>query len=131
MVTKVSSNLRATISMRNFALLSDELATIVERKRIIEAEMAGLLTDVLNDIGTGRPATVNKKIRYFSPESETKTKRIAAESEVVEYCKEHGIEFNTRSEEWIAPATFGKYVRQGLMPEEFYEQTVVRSVVVK
>lgn len=123
-----TTTLRSTQAITSFVELSDELAAIQIRAKQIAAELKRLTPEVLEQIGERREARVNKQVRVLTPRHDESISRACEESEIVAFCKEHGLAFQTRSPEWLAPATFGKYVREGLIPEPMIERTVTIGI---
>ena len=126
----ITSNLRSTKSITDFVNLTDESATIALRLKAITAELALLTPDVLEQIGEGRAVKIGSQVRTLRPGTIEKTSRTCDDETAVEYCKSHGLKFQERSAEYVAPASFTSYVKKGLMSPELYEKTETAIVVV-
>ena len=129
-MVSVSSNLRSTKTITDFVNLSDEAKTIAIRLKAIETEMQLLQPEVLEQIGEGRAVKVGSQVRTLKPGEKLSYKNIAEEGADVEYCRQHGLKFQTRSPEYVAPATFTAHAKAGLLPEELYAIERTALVVV-
>ncbi len=126
-MVQITSNLRSTKAITDFVLLSDESATIAARLKAIERELKELQTTVLEQIGDGRAVKIGSQVRTVKPGSVDKITRTCDDLTAVEFCKSHGLKFQERSAEYVAPATFSSHVKAGAMDPELYniETTVV------
>lgn len=125
-----TTSLRSTNAITSFVELSDELAALAIRQKQITAELKRLTPEVLEQIGERREARVNKQVRVLTPRHDESISRACDEETIIEFCKTHGLAFQTRSPEWLAPATFGKYCREGLIPEAMIERKVTTGISV-
>lgn len=129
-MVQVSSNLRSTSAITSFVNLSDEAKTIAIRLKAITAELALLQPEVLEQIGDGRAVKVGSQVRTLKPAVLESIKRTCDDETAVSWCRSHGLKFQTRSPEYVAPATFSAHVKAGLMSEELYEVEKTTTVVV-
>lgn len=126
-----SSTLRSTKALTKFVELTDESRLIAARLKSIERELKLLQPEVLEQIGPCRSVSVNKQVRTLQRDIVESVKRIVDDETAVEFCKSRGLAFSTRSPEFVAPATFSKYYREGLLSPELYnvEQTEIVVVI--
>ena len=129
-MVSVSSNLRSTKTITDFVNLSDEAKTIAIRLKAIETEMQLLQPEVLEQIGEGRAVKVGSQVRTLKPGEKISYKNVSEDGEDVEYCRQHGLKFQTRSPEYVAPATFTAHAKAGLLPQELYSIERTALVVV-
>lgn len=129
-MVKVSSNLRSTAAITNFVNLSDEARTIAVRLKAIETQLKLLQPEVLEQIGDGRAVKVGAMVRTLKPALIESIKRTCDDQTAVEYCREHGLKFQERSAEYVAPATFSAHVKAGLMSPELYAIEETTTIVV-
>ena len=126
-MVQITSNLRSTKAITDFVQLSDESATIAARLKAIERELKELQPTVLEQIGDGRAVKIGSQVRTVKPGTVDKITRTCDDLTAVEFCKSHGLKFQERSAEYVAPATFSAHVKAGAMDPELYniETTVV------
>ncbi len=123
-----TTTLRSTLSITSFVELSDELAALKLRQKQVEQDLKRLQPEVLDQIGERREVRVNKQVRILTPRIEESISRSCDDETIVEWCKSHGLKYSERSAEYVAPATFVKYVRENLLPENFIERTTTTTV---
>ena len=130
-MVQVTSNLRSTAAITNYVQLSDESATIAARLKAISQELKALEPTVLEQIGEGRAVKVGSQVRTVKPGTVESIKRTCDDEAAVEWCKAHGLKFQERSAEYVAPATFSAHVKSGAMSDELYaiEQTTIIVVI--
>jgi hypothetical protein len=129
-MVQVSSNLRSTAAITNFVNLSDEAKTLVVRLKAIETELKLIQPDVLEQIGEGRAVKVGSQVRTLRPGLIESIKRTCDDSTAVEWCRAHGLKFQERSPEYVAPATFSAHVKAGLMDPELFVIESTQTIVV-
>lgn len=129
-MTTTTTSLRSTLAITSFVELSDELAAIQIRAKQITAELKRLTPEVLEQIGDRREVRVNKQVRVLTPRIDESIGRACTDEEIVEFCRQNELKFQTRSPEYVAPATFTKYVKEGLIPEPMIERTITTGVSV-
>ena len=125
-----SSTLRSTKTLTKFVQLTDESVLLAKRLRAIQAELKQLQPEVLEQIGDRRSVSVNKQVRIIERKEIESVKRIVDDETAVEYCKSKGLAFSERSAEYVAPATFSKYYREGLLSPELFSIETETTVVV-
>lgn len=129
-MVQVSSNLRSTAAITNFVNLSDEAKTLVVRLKAIETELKLIQPDVLEQIGDGRAVKVGSQVRTLKPSTIESIKRTCDDSTAVEWCRSHGLKFQERSPEYVAPSTFSAHVKNGLMCPDLYVVESTTTIVV-
>lgn len=129
-MVQVSSNLRSTKNITEFVNLSDEARTIAIRLKAIETQLKLLQPDVLEQIGEGRAVKVGSQVRTLKPAVIESIKRTCDDQTAVEWCRDHGLKFQERSAEYVAPATFSAHVKAGLMDPELYVIETTQTIVV-
>lgn len=130
-MVQVTSNLRSTAAITTYVQLSDESATIAARLKAIERELKELQPVVLEQIGDGRAVKIGSQVRTVKPGTVDKITRTCDDLTAVEFCKSHGLKFQERSAEYVAPATFTTHVKAGAMSPELYaiESTTIVVVI--
>lgn len=125
-----------TISLRSSAVLtryvhvSDRLATLAKQIETLKAEEKKLRPDVIAEIGERREIAVRGQVRTLMPSVKESISRACDDETAVAFCKERGLDFSTRTAEYVAPATFSKYVREGIIPDEMIERKSETTIVV-
>jgi hypothetical protein len=105
--------------MRTLAKKLSELSKLEERMR----------PAVLEAIGDRAEKEIRKQIRILEPSIKESIGQVDTEK-TVEVFKELGLPLNQRSPEYVAPASFGKLVREGLVPEELIKRSSESIVIV-
>lgn len=129
-MVQVTSNLRSTKAITDFVTLSDEGATIAARLKAIERELKELQPVVLEQIGDGRAVKIGSQVRTIKPGTVDKISRTCDDATAVNYCKDHGLKYQERNAEYVAPATFSAHVKAGAMSPELYSIETTTIVVV-
>ena len=125
-----------TISLRSSAILtryvavSDRLATLAMQLDTLKTEEKRLRPQVLDEIGERREIAVRGQVRILSPSVKESISRACDDETAVEFCKSHGLKYSERSAEYVAPASFSSYVKQGLIPDEMIERKTEQTIVV-
>lgn len=125
-----------TISLRSSAILtryvavSDRLATLAMQLDTLKTEEKKLRPQVLDEIGERREIAVRGQVRILSPSVKESISRACDDETAVEFCKSHGLKYSERSAEYVAPASFSSYVKQGLIPDEMIERKTEQTIVV-
>lgn len=125
-----SSTLRSTKTLTTFVQLTDESVLLAKRLKAIQAELKAMQPEVLEQIGDRRSVSVNKQVRIIERKKIESVKRVVDDETAVKYCKSKGLAFSERSEEYVAPATFLKYYREGLLSPELFAIETETTVVV-
>jgi hypothetical protein len=126
----MATTLRSTNVITSFVEFTDELAAIQLRAKQLEREIEDMTPAVLEQIGERREVRVNKQVRILTPRIDESISRACDDETAVEWCKSHGLKFSTRTPEYVAPASFSKYVKENRIPESMIEriQTIAVSV---
>lgn len=115
----INDYVRTVDTMRSLAKKLSELNKIEERMR----------PDVLAAIGTRAEKEIKHQIRILEPSVKESIGQVDTEK-TVEAFKSIGLPVNTRSAEYVAPASFSKLVREGVVPEELIRRTTEHIVIV-
>ena len=125
----------ATVNRRSNKTLTAYVET-VDRMRVLAKQISdlqkietALRPDVLEQIGERREVIVNGTCRILEPEVKESIGQVDTER-TTEAFKALGLPVSARSAEYVAPATFSKYVREGIVPDELIKRTEERIVVV-
>lgn len=127
-MTTMVSNLRSTAVLTEYVRTCDALARYAILSEVLQMKEKQLRPAVLEEIGERRAVTVRGTVRILTPGESSSVKRVCTDEEIVEFCKSAGLKYSERSAEYCAPASFSKYVREGLIPSELFETTVERRV---
>ena len=115
----INDYVRTVDTMRSLAKKLSELNKIEERMR----------PDVLAAIGTRAEKEIKHQIRILEPSVKESIGQVDTEK-TVEAFKSIGLPVNTRSAEYVAPASFSALVKKGVVPEELIKRTSETIVVV-
>lgn len=122
-------NLRSNKELTAYVQTCDRLATAARRLKELEQLEKQLRPGILAEIGERKEVQINQKIRVLTPA--VKESISQADSELtVDAFKALGLPINTRTPEYIAPASFAKFVREGLVPEDLISRKEERTIVV-
>lgn len=123
-------NLRSTSVLTRYVAISDRLATLARQTEELKGEEKRLRPQVLDEIGERREIAVRGQVRILSPSVKESISRACDDETAVQFCKTHGLKYSERTPEYVAPASFSSYVKQGLIPEEFIERKTELTIVV-
>ena len=125
----------ATVNRRSNKTLTAYVET-VDKMRALARKLADLQKietqlrpEVLEQIGERREVIINGTCRILEPEVKESIGQVDTEK-TVEAFHALGLPVSVRSAEYVAPATFSKYVREGIVPDELIRKTEERIVVV-
>ena len=122
-------NLRSTKTLTDYVRTVDQMRTLAKRLQDLSKLEEKQRPAVLAEIGERREIAVRGQVRIL--ESNTKESIGQKDTEkTVEAFKSIGLPVNVRSAEYVAPATFGKLVRDGVVPEELIKRTSEAIVIV-
>jgi hypothetical protein len=107
------------------------MRTLAKQLNELSKLEAKLRPEVIAEIGERREIAVRGQVRILEPEVKESISRACDDETAVEFCKANGLKYSERSAEYVAPATFSKYVRDGIVPEELIERKTETIVVVK
>ena len=123
-------NLRSTSVLTRYVAVSDRLATLAKQQETLKAEEKKLRPQVLDEIGERREIAVRGQVRVLIPSVKESISRVCDDETAVEFCKTHGLKYSERTAEYVAPASFSSYAKQGLIPEELIERKTELTIVV-
>jgi hypothetical protein len=128
-MVQVSSNIRSNKAITEYVLANDLIVTRQKEIKELEARMNALHSTVLDDIGEGRAVKIGAQIRLLKP---VVVRSIGCPDNVAatDKCIELGLAHQTRTENWLAPATFSKYIKEGKLPESLAKITDTMTIVV-
>lgn len=122
-------NLRSTATLTNYVRTVDRMRTLAKQLNELSKQEASLRPEVLEAIGERREIAVRGQVRILEPEVKESIGQ-ADTDKTVEAFKAIGLPVNTRSAEYVAPATFGKLVRDGVVPEDLISRKTESIVIV-
>ena len=122
-------NLRSTATLTAYVNTVDRMKTLATQLNALSKIEAKLRPDVLDQIGERREVIVKGTVRILEPETKESIGQVDTER-TTEAFKALGLPVSTRTPEYVAPATFSKYVREGVVPDELIKKTEEQIVVV-
>jgi hypothetical protein len=122
-------NLRSTKTLTDYVRTVDRMRTLAKQLNELSKVEAKLRPDVLAEIGERREIAVRGQVRILEPSVKESIGQADTEK-TVEAFKAIGLPVNTRSAEYVAPASFSKLVRDGVVPEELIERKTESVVIV-
>lgn len=122
-------NLRSTATLTNYVRTVDKMRTLAKQLSELSKLEAKLRPEVLAEIGERREIAVRGQVRILEPSVKESIGQEDTER-TVEVFRELGLPLNTRSAEYVAPASFSKLVRDGVVPEELIERKTESIVIV-
>jgi hypothetical protein len=128
-MTQNTINLRSTATLTNYVRTVDRMRTLAKQLSELSKLETKLRPEVLEAIGDRREIAVRGQVRILEPSTKESIGQEDTEK-TVEVFKELGLPLNTRSAEFVAPATFSKLVKDGVVPEELIRRTSETIVVV-
>ena len=123
-------NLRSTKTLTDYVKTTDRMRTLAKQLAELTKLEAKLRPEVLAEIGERREVAVNKQVRILEKQVKESIGRACTDEEAAAYCKAHGLTFQTRSAEYVAPATFTKLAKDGLIPDELIKREITELVIV-
>lgn len=123
-------SLRSSSTLTRYVNVSDRLATLAKQLEELKAEEKRLRPQVLDEIGDRREIAVRGQVRVLLPIAKESISRACDDETAVQFCKQNGLKYSERSAEYVAPASFSSYVKQGLIPEEMIERKTEQTIVV-
>ena len=122
-------NLRSTKTLTDYVRTTDRMRTLAKQLAELSKLETKLRPEVLEAIGERREIAVRGQVRILEPSVKESIGQEDTEK-TVEVFKSIGLPVNVRSSEYVAPATFGKFVRDGIVPEELIKRTSESVVIV-
>ena len=105
------------------------MRTLAKQLNELQKLETKLRPEVLEAIGERREIAVRGQVRILEPSVKESIGQEDTEK-TVEAFKAIGLPVNVRSAEYVAPASFSKLVRDGVVPEELIKRTTESIVVV-
>ena len=128
-MTQNTINLRSTATLTAYVKTTDKMRTLAKQLAELSKLEAKLRPEVLEAIGERREIAVRGQVRILEPSTKESIGQADGEK-TVEVFRELGLPLNTRSAEYVAPASFAKLVRDGVVPEELIKRTSESIVIV-
>ena len=128
-MTTTTINLRSTKLISDYVRTVDTMRTLAKKLSELSKLEERMRPAVLEAIGDRAEKEIRKQIRILEPSIKESIGQVDTEK-TVEVFKELGLPLNQRSPEYVAPASFGKLVREGLVPEELIKRSSESIVIV-
>jgi hypothetical protein len=122
-------NLRSTAALSTYVRTTDRMRTLAKQLAELSKLEAKLRPEVIAEIGERREIAVRGQVRILEPQVKESIGQLDTEL-TVERFKAIGLPVNVRSAEWVAPASFSKFVKEGSVPEELIKRTSETIVIV-
>ena len=122
-------NLRSTKTLTDYVQVTDRMKTLAKRLNELSKLEEKQRPAVLAEIGDRREIAVRGQVRILEPMTKESIGQLDTEKTVIVF-KEIGLPVNVRSAEFVAPATFSKLVKDGVVPEELISRKTESIVVV-
>lgn len=119
----MSTLTRSTNAISEFIRANRRAVAAALELKQAEAEMSALRADVLEQIGESRTVKVDGAVSTLTPRVIESIKRTCDDETAVAYFRSHGLNVNTRSAEYVAPAAFTSQVKKGAVDPALYEIT--------
>ena len=128
-MTQSTINLRSTATLTNYVRTVDRMRTLAKQLSELSKLESKLRPEVLEAIGERREIAVRGQVRILEPSTRESIGQIDTEK-TVETFLELGLPVSHRSPVFVAPATFSKLVKDGIVPEELIRRTSETLIVV-
>ena len=122
-------NLRSTKTLTDYVQTTDRMKTLAKKLNELSKIEEKQRPAVLAEIGDRREIAVRGQVRILEPMTKESIGQLDTDN-TVKVFKEIGLPVNTRSAEFVAPATFGKLVKDGVVPEALISRKTEAIVVV-
>lgn len=122
-------NLRSTATLTNYVRTTDRMRTLAKQLAELSKLETKLRPEVLEAIGDRREIAVRGQVRILEPSVKESIGQEDTER-TVEAFKAIGLPVNTRSPEFVPPATFRKLVLDGSVPEYLVKRDTESIVIV-
>ena len=122
-------NRRSNKTLTAYVETVDKMRALAKQLTDLQKIETQLRPEVLEQIGERREVIINGTCRILEPEVKESIGQVDTER-TTEAFKALGLPVSVRSAEYVAPATFSKYVREGIVPDELIKRTEERIVVV-
>jgi len=128
-MTMTTINLRSTKLISDYVRTVDTMRTLAKKLSELSKLEERMRPDVLDAIGERAEKEIRKQIRILEPSTKESIGQVDTEK-TVETFKLIGLPVNTRSPEFVAPASFSALVKKGVVPEELIRRTSETVIVV-
>jgi len=128
-MTMTTINLRSTKLISDYVRTVDTMRTLAKKLSELSKLEERMRPDVLDAIGERAEKEIRKQIRILEPSTKESIGQVDTEK-TVETFKLIGLPVNTRSPEFVAPASFSALVKKGVVPEELIRRTSETIIVV-
>ena len=128
-MTTTTINLRSTKLISDYVKTVDTMRTLAKKLSELSKFEERMRPDVLAAIGDRAEKEIRKQIRILEPSVKESIGQVDTEVTVEEF-KKLGLPVNTRSPEFVAPASFRKMVLEGIVPEYLVKRDVEHIVIV-
>jgi hypothetical protein len=128
-MTQNTINLRSTKTLTDYVKTVDRMRTLAKQLAELSKLETKLRPEVLEAIGDRREIAVRGQVRILEPSVKESIGQEDTEK-TVEVFKELGLPLNQRSAEYVAPASFSKLVREGVVPDELIKRTSETIIIV-
>ena len=128
-MTTTAINLRSTKIISDYVRTVDTMRTLAKKLSELSKLEERMRPAVLDAIGDRAEKEIRKQIRILEPSIKESIGQ-ADTDKTVEVFRAIGLPLNTRSAEYVAPASFSKLVRDGVVPEELIKRTSEAIVIV-
>lgn len=122
-------NLRSTKTLTDYVQVTDRMKTLAKKLNELSKLEEKQRPAVLAEIGERREIAVRGQVRILEPMKKESIGQLDTEKTVTVF-KEIGLPVNVRSAEYVAPATFSKLVKDGVIPEALISRKTENIVVV-
>ena len=122
-------NLRSTKTLTDYVQTTDRMKTLAKKLNELSKLEEKQRPAVLAEIGDRREIAVRGQVRILEPMKKESIGQLDTEKTVTVF-KEIGLPVNVRSAEFVAPATFSKLVKDGVVPEELIKRETTNLVIV-
>ncbi len=128
-MTTTTINLRSTKLISDYVKTVDSMRTLAKKLSELSKDEERMRPAVLDAIGDRAEKEIRKQIRILEPSVKESIGQVDTEK-TVETFKLIGLPVNTRSPEFVAPASFSALVKKGVVPEELIRRTSESIVIV-
>jgi hypothetical protein len=128
-MTTTTINLRSTKTISEYVKTVDTMRTLAKKLSELSKLEEQMRPAVLDEIGDRAEKEIRKQIRILEPSVKESIGQVDTEK-TVETFKLIGLPVNTRSPEFVAPASFSSLVKKGVVPEELIRRTSETIIVV-
>lgn len=129
MTTAVKTNRRSTATITAYIAAVDAMRRLAEDLKTAKNAEKKLRAEVLEQIGERREVLIGGIVRILEPGTAETIGQADTEATVAIF-KTLGLPVSTRSSEYVPPATFSKYVKEGRVPEDLIERETETIVIV-